>query len=318
MAGCHDVGLRHRAVSVDEAVMVDDLGRHFSNSLVRLLLETTERRLGSEALARVLEQAGERRAVAELYEDAGWSSYDQFVALLRAASEAMGGIESLESIHADIALGGATGSTAEIVATVQKLGSPMQLIRSMGVSNQFTMMEFVNTELHASAYQTCFRTTNGFELTPELSAYLRGIIPLGVRVFGFDDIAVEPATCDEHGDAWCSVRVSWDDTRDSEFLLEEARLYRDVAEKRLETFHDTIAEVVSAEDLDVVLDRVVNAILVFEEEGRVRYFEGNFETYFEVRKAENVAAAQRAFLHRARMNSLAAAGRWTPDLEKAA
>ncbi len=35
-------------------------------------------------------------------------------------------------------------------------------------------------------------------------------------------------------------------------------------------------------------------------------------------KVENVAAAQRAFLHRARMNSLATAGRWAPDMEKAA
>ena len=35
-------------------------------------------------------------------------------------------------------------------------------------------------------------------------------------------------------------------------------------------------------------------------------------------KAENVGDAQRAFLHRAHMNSLAAAGRWTPGLEDAA
>ena len=35
-------------------------------------------------------------------------------------------------------------------------------------------------------------------------------------------------------------------------------------------------------------------------------------------KTENVAAAQRAFLHRARMNSLAATGKWEPKLEKAA
>ena len=35
-------------------------------------------------------------------------------------------------------------------------------------------------------------------------------------------------------------------------------------------------------------------------------------------KAANVAAGQRAFAHRARMNSLAAAGQWKKDLEKAA
>lgn len=35
-------------------------------------------------------------------------------------------------------------------------------------------------------------------------------------------------------------------------------------------------------------------------------------------KKENVAAGQRAFTHRAKMNSLAAAGKWSKDLEKAA
>jgi fructose-bisphosphate aldolase class I len=35
-------------------------------------------------------------------------------------------------------------------------------------------------------------------------------------------------------------------------------------------------------------------------------------------KAENVAAGQKAFLHRVRMNSLAATGRWVPELEKQA
>ena len=35
-------------------------------------------------------------------------------------------------------------------------------------------------------------------------------------------------------------------------------------------------------------------------------------------KPENVAAGQRAFLHRARMNGLAANGKWKPELEKAA
>jgi fructose-bisphosphate aldolase class I len=35
-------------------------------------------------------------------------------------------------------------------------------------------------------------------------------------------------------------------------------------------------------------------------------------------KTENVAAGQRAFAHRARMNALAASGRWSQDQEKAA
>ena len=35
-------------------------------------------------------------------------------------------------------------------------------------------------------------------------------------------------------------------------------------------------------------------------------------------KAENVEAGRRAFIHRARMNSLASLGQWAPELDKAA
>ena len=35
-------------------------------------------------------------------------------------------------------------------------------------------------------------------------------------------------------------------------------------------------------------------------------------------RSENVAAAQRAFAHRAKMNGLASMGKWQPALEKAA
>jgi len=35
-------------------------------------------------------------------------------------------------------------------------------------------------------------------------------------------------------------------------------------------------------------------------------------------KAENVAAGQRAFAHRAKMNSLAALGKWQAEMEKKA
>jgi ATPase subunit of ABC transporter with duplicated ATPase domains len=34
------------------------------------------------------------------------------------------------------------------------------------------------------------------------------------------------------------------------------------------------------------LDRIVNSILVFEEDGRIRRFDGNFETYFDIRRHE--------------------------------
>ena len=56
-----------------------------------------------------------------------------------------------------------------------------------------------------------------------------------------------------------------------------------VLEEALETFAGS-AIIVSHDRF--FLDRVVNSILVFEDDGRIRHFDGNFESYFEVRKKE--------------------------------
>ena len=56
-----------------------------------------------------------------------------------------------------------------------------------------------------------------------------------------------------------------------------------VLEEALESFAGS-AIIVSHDRF--FLDRVVNSILVFEDDGRIRHFDGNFESYFEVRKKE--------------------------------
>ena len=56
-----------------------------------------------------------------------------------------------------------------------------------------------------------------------------------------------------------------------------------VLEEALESFAGS-AIVVSHDRF--FLDRVVNSLLVFEEDGRIRHVDGNFETYFDIRKKE--------------------------------
>jgi ATP-binding cassette ChvD family protein len=64
-----------------------------------------------------------------------------------------------------------------------------------------------------------------------------------------------------------------------------------VLEEALESFAGS-AIIVSHDRF--FLDRIVNSILVFEDDGRTRHFDGNFETYYEVRRAEleKVGAAE--------------------------
>jgi diguanylate cyclase (GGDEF)-like protein len=234
-------------------------GRHFAGTNTRLVLEHVERRLGPDAVRTMLDRAGEVGSVELLRDDSSWSSHGEFLALIRAASELLGAADDLTTIYRDAELVAVSGSTAELVALVHTLGSPTQLARTMGSSNHYGSVEMNNRELGEASFLASFRVRDGFEVSSDLCAFMQGIVPLGVRIFGFNDLAVTKVGCQCQGDEWCTIEVAWNDTRDAEFLLEEARLLRTVAQRRLETFQETTADIVSADDLDVVLDRIVNA-----------------------------------------------------------
>jgi diguanylate cyclase (GGDEF)-like protein len=233
--------------------------RHWAASNTKLLLDHVVQRAGDEGRARMLALAGEKRSLEELYDEASWTSHDQFVALAAAAAEVLGGTEALTHIYAESGMVTVSGSTADLVALVHALGSPTELVRTMDASNHFGSMEFKNFPTGDASYVSNFRARPGFAVSHDVCTFMRGIVPLGVRVFGFNDITVDEVACQANGDEWCTVHVSWDATRDLEFRIEEANVLRQVAEKRLEGFQQTIADIVSADDLDVVLERIVNA-----------------------------------------------------------
>jgi diguanylate cyclase (GGDEF)-like protein len=238
---------------------VGPAGRHFAGMNTRLVLEHVEKRLGAGAVPRVRVRAGDPRELALLRDDSSWSSHDQFLAVLRAAATELGGLDELATIYRDAELVAERGSTVELVALVHALGSPMQLAKTMDSSNHYASMEMQNEDSGEASFLSSYRVRAGFDVSTELCAFMQGLVPLGVRIFGFSDITVTKVSCQCEGDEWCTIEVAWDDTRDLEFLLEEARLLRTVAERRLETFQETTADIVSADDLDVVLDRIVNA-----------------------------------------------------------
>jgi diguanylate cyclase (GGDEF)-like protein len=233
--------------------------RDWAASNTKLLLDHVEQRAGDRGRARMLVLAGEDRSLADLYDEASWTSHDRFLALAAAAAEVLGGEEALTHIYAESGMVTVSGSTADLVALVHALGSPTELVRTMDASNHFGSMELKNFPDGDASYVSNFRARPGFAVSREVCAFMRGIIPLGVRVFGFTDITVEEVACQADGDEWCTVHVTWDATRDLDFQIEEANVLRQVAEKRLEGFQQTIADIVSADDLDVVLERIVNA-----------------------------------------------------------
>ena len=77
------------------------------------------------------------------------------------------------------------------------------------------------------------------------------------RVFGHPNAEVVEETCQRRGDGVCTFRVCWDSSVDdaarADYFARRARLL----EGRLVSRNDTVADLVSTDELDVVLTRIV-------------------------------------------------------------
>ena len=239
---------------------VDDTlasGRHFPGLCSRTLLEFVEWQLGPEGVTDVLAGAGEDRSVAAMYDDATWHSYDQFRALLEAGARRMGGVDELYRVG-DIPTVGA-GSKPETTALISAFGSPLNMALTMGNGGMFPLIETEVEARGAAALAYKHHLLEGIEPYPELCAYFVGLMPLSVRIFGLRVLDVTEETCRHRGDDVCTIVVRWDETEDLAQQLDHARFQRNLAESRLEVFRQTVAEVVSADDLDTVLGRIVES-----------------------------------------------------------
>jgi diguanylate cyclase (GGDEF)-like protein len=237
----------------------EDAGRHASNTAVRLVLEHVATIVGPGAQEEVVRLAGDDRPLEVLLDDAGWSSYEQFRALLEAASQVLGGSEQLLALGRMATLTG--GSMPSATEMLQALGSPAVLFAEVdkGHTALVTFVDVRAHEVHEHEWLIEYRLRPGFEPFPEFCAFSSGLYPLTPRLFGYEDSTAVEETCQTRGDESCRFRVRWsesDETTRRRITLEQ-RI--ELLERRLETFQGTVADLVLAADLDEALLRVVRA-----------------------------------------------------------
>jgi diguanylate cyclase (GGDEF)-like protein len=234
-------------------------GRHIGGTVTRLALELVRDRLGDGAILATLGAAGEERPAGVLLDDGSWSSYPQARRLLEACAAALGGPEELASIT-EVARMDA-GSMPEATGALQQLGSPHPLLRDLagGRSVIITILEHGGEQTGESEWVLRSRFREGYEPFPEWCAINRGLLAMVPRLFGFPHATVLEETCQCRGGQWCTMRVRWDETDDTARTMEFLRSRVGVLERRLEAFHATIADLVSAEELDSVLRRIVSS-----------------------------------------------------------
>jgi hypothetical protein len=234
--------------------------RETSGVTTRLIVAFVRARGGEEAVARMLELAGDERPAAVLEDEAQWSTYDQKVALFEAASAVLGDPHVGRSIGRTV-LSSQVAAPTKLV--LRALGSPAVLLRSIPkVSSRFSTscaMRAVDVGRDRATIE--YRLLDGFRPSRHDCDYNQGLLPAATELFGLPAARISHPECQVAGADRCLYelewtarsRLPWRARRDRLAYLEDQ--LRTVVEHS-EALQSTTLDLVSPTDLATVLQRI--------------------------------------------------------------
>jgi diguanylate cyclase (GGDEF)-like protein len=233
-------------------------GRDFSGVITRYLLSFLQTSTPPGTIERVLHDAGETRPMEVLCDASGWSSYDQYRRLLEATARELGGVAKLKDIGQsvyDVML------SPDLAEAMSALGSPGAVYAALpGLSDSIaTCLEMHTESLGPDECRISLRWKEGFEPFPENCAYQMGLYAIMPRIFGYEDAVVEAEACQCEGDAACRGHIRWNCSESDTARITRAELAASWSQARLEELQRTLADLVSGDELETVLGRVVSA-----------------------------------------------------------
>jgi diguanylate cyclase (GGDEF)-like protein len=229
-------------------------GQDFAGTLVEMVVRRLDAPSGD--LQRVLTIAGEVRPVEELCDPAGWSTYDQFRALLEATQEVLG-----EEVVAGLSDSVLAPTMPEVHGLILALGSPDALLAQIvdaGGASMAPVCHVTGESLGHGEWivRQAFRDRSEHEAFKAYCTFTRGILSGIPRLFGLTGCVTEEA-CECDGAECCEFRIVWDENETVGTGLLETKVR--VLEIQLATQHATINHLISGESLSTVLRRIVDA-----------------------------------------------------------
>jgi len=209
-------------------------------------------------LATVLLAAGERRSPEALSDEATWSTYEQFRALLEATAGALGGVEALTAIGLHSFEAMAIPDYAEML---QALGSPAALYAELPTATAaiYPIVEVFSEEQGPTEWVIRYRLRERREPFKAFCSYVQGVLGVTPRLFGFPPAEMVEEECACDGAPMCVFRLRWDPIEEPVRRAEYWETRSVVLEARLEALQRTVADLVSGDELGSVLSRIVSS-----------------------------------------------------------
>ncbi len=228
----------------------------FGGILTQYVVGYLQREAPVGTLARVLELAGETRSLAILGDATTRSSYGEYRRLLEATSHVLGGPAVLNRVGAHVFDSIQSPDLSDSMIALGSVEAVYCLLPSLTTT---PLVELEIADLGADEVMVRFRFPPGVEAFPEHCALHMGLFASTPRMMGFGDAEVHHESCQCDGAAWCQARMSWDTTNIADARISRAELQSRFSQARLEELQRTVAELVSGDDLETVLTRVLAA-----------------------------------------------------------
>jgi diguanylate cyclase (GGDEF)-like protein len=211
------------------------------------------------AVDEVLRRAGVTVSAEELVDPAHWTSYDTRIRLFASATEVLGDPGAMFAVGASALTSGIPSS---LVLVLRAMGSPQQVYRRLPTAvPKFTTtstMEVV--ESGRTSATVSYRLHAGYVHSRLDCQYAQGLLTIVPTVFGLPAAQVVHDECEADGNPACIYHLTWD-PRSRLPWRGGRRAHADVEltalRAQLQGLQSAATDLVSTEDLDTVLHRIV-------------------------------------------------------------
>jgi diguanylate cyclase (GGDEF)-like protein len=234
--------------------------RHLACTLSSVLVRRVRRIRGEDGLNELLTMAGSKRTVAYLDDLTNWISFDEAMALFRAAAELLG--DPLIARHAGEETIAQHAGTP-VATLMRSLGSPDQIYRQITqAGSKFSTVSLLEA-VEVEPGRAVIRETEvpPFERTIEHCDWAKGLLSQPTILFGLPPATVEESTCQARGDDACMYEITWDAALAAERAdpVEHIKVLESqlsAMTERLDSLYATATDLIAETDLDSTLARI--------------------------------------------------------------
>jgi len=245
----------------DAERQTDGDGREVCCSMTNVLVRLVRRHGGEQAVAELLELAGVTREAAYLEDTNNWVSQEEVYTLLAAGAQVTGDPVFPRRVGEETVNQHAGKQVATLLRSLGSVEAVMQAI-AQTAGKLTTTSEMQAVEVGPGRAVITAVAREGFRRTSQNCELTIGLLTNTPSLFGLPPAHVEQSECAADGDHRCLYTITWDAERAAAAADPQQRVTALEAQllatsERLHSVYAIASDLVSTEDLDTVLHRIV-------------------------------------------------------------